>query len=240
MYIPGLAEGYCLLGSGVDFERRVSGLDESEGDVFCLRLWERPPSDVDERTEPTEDQRSREEPTCEDSIDDTRERGGEPTVEDGAETDLVHGKRGLKNFEENDFLGAGRDWMEEVDGLRPMTRGRGGGGTELGVDGMDSSISGPRESSYSPSSKAPSGSGTTGSGANLIFLWVGLESSSEGRMETLGAGELGRNLDEVGGEVLRRIDCRVGFAMALDGVLEEAWRRRRRRRRSSYTHTSET
>ena len=62
-------------------------------------------------------------------------------------------KKGLINFEENDFLDMGRDWREEeeVDGLRLTTGGRGGGGTEVGVDGMDSVISGPRKSSSWPS-----------------------------------------------------------------------------------------
>ena len=74
-----------------------------------------------------------------------------------------------------------------------------------------------------------SGSGTTGRGANLIFLdWVGLQSSSEGRMEAWKAGELGRDLEELRGDTLRRIDCKVGFAIIL---LTKARRRRRRRRR---------
>lgn len=101
--------------------------------------------------------------------------------------DLDQGvKRGLMNFEENDFLDVGMDWREEeeVDGLRLTTGGRGGGGTGVGEDGMHSAISGPRNSSYWPSSWTQSGSGTTGRGANLIFLdWAWLESSSEGRME---------------------------------------------------------
>ena len=67
-----------------------------------------------------------------------------------------------------------------------------------------------------------SGSGTTGRGANLIFLaWVRLESSSEGRTEGPRAGELGRDLEELRGETLRRIDCKVGFAMVLWGEIEE-------------------
>ena len=63
-------------------------------------------------------------------------------------------KKGLINLEENDFLDIGRDWREEeeVDGLRLTTGGRGGGGMEVGVDGMGSVISGPRKSSYWPSS----------------------------------------------------------------------------------------
>lgn len=78
----------------------------------------------------------------EDSIDDTRERGGEPSVEDGAETDLDQGvKRGFIYFEEKDFFDMGRDcWEdeEEVDGLRLTTGGRGGGGTCVGVVEIDS------------------------------------------------------------------------------------------------------
>jgi len=108
-----------------------------------------------ERTEPAEVQRSRGPPSLrdrEDSIDDTRERGGEPSAEDGAEMDLDQGvKRGLMNFEEKDFFDMGRDcWEdeEEVDGLRLMTGGRGGGGTAVGVDGIDSTVSRPRGSSY--------------------------------------------------------------------------------------------
>ena len=73
------------------------------------------------------------------------------------------------NFEENDFLESGRDWREEEDWLR-LPAGRGGGGTGVGVDGMDSAISGPEDSSYWPSSWISFGSGTTGRGANLIFL----------------------------------------------------------------------
>jgi hypothetical protein len=135
MRIPGLAEGvYCLPGSGVDFERRLRGLrdDEREGLGLWPRVW--PLSDTDERTEPAEVQRLREPALrdCEDSIEDTRERGGEsPLVEDGAETDFDQGvKRGLMNFEEKDFLDVGRDWrdVEEMDGLRLTTAGRGGGG----------------------------------------------------------------------------------------------------------------
>lgn len=61
------------------------------------------------------------------------------------------------------------------------------------------------------------GSGTTGRGANLIFLYCGwLESSSEGRMETLSAGELGSDLGELIGDGLRRIDCKTWFAIGLD------------------------
>ena len=58
------------------------------------------------------------------------------------------------NFEEKDFLDMGSDWREEeeVDGLRLTTGGRGGGGTGIGVDGMDCVISGPGNSSYRPSS----------------------------------------------------------------------------------------
>jgi hypothetical protein len=106
-------------------------------------------------------------------------------------------KRGLMNFEEKDFLDMGRDWRdeEEVDGLRLTTAGRGGGGMGVGVDGMESAVSGQRKSSYWASSWIHSGSGTMGRGANLIFLdWAWLESSSEGRMEELKAGELGRDL----------------------------------------------
>jgi hypothetical protein len=76
----------------------------------------------------------------EDSIEDTRERGGEPSVEDGAETDLDQGvKRGFRNFEEKDLLDMGRDcWEDEedVDGLRLTTGGSGGGGTVVGVAGI--------------------------------------------------------------------------------------------------------
>lgn len=86
----------------------------------------------------------------EDSIDDTRERGGEPSVEDGAETDLDQGvKRGFMNFEEKDFFEIGRDcWEdeEEADGLRLTTGGRGGGGTSVGVVWIDSdSPNGPSD-----------------------------------------------------------------------------------------------
>jgi hypothetical protein len=58
-------------------------------------------------------------------------------------------KSGLINLEENDFLDMGRDWREEeeVDGLRLTTGGRGGGGTGVGVDGIDSVVSGQRNSS---------------------------------------------------------------------------------------------
>lgn len=108
---------------------------------------------MNERNEPTEGQRSAGVPSFrdgEDSIDDTRERGGEPSVEEGAETDLDQGvKRGLMNFEEKDFFGTGRDCCEdeeEVDGLRLMTGGRGGGGTDESVERMDSAASGPGDS----------------------------------------------------------------------------------------------
>lgn len=78
----------------------------------------------------------------EDSIDDTRESGGDPSVEDGAETDLDQGvKRGFINFEEKDFFEMGRDCCEdeeEVEVLRLTTGGRGGGGTCVGVVGIDS------------------------------------------------------------------------------------------------------
>jgi len=138
----------------------VRGLreDGSEEEALCLRLWGRPLSDTNERTDPAEVQRSRGAPSLrdwEDSIEDTRESGGEPSFEDGAETDLDQGvKKGLINLEENDFLDMGRDWREEeeVDGLRLTTGGRGGGGTGVGVDGMGSVISGQRNSSYWPSS----------------------------------------------------------------------------------------
>ena len=87
----------------------------------------------------------------EDSIDDTRERGGEPSVEEGAERDFDQGvKKGLMNFEEKDFLGVGRDcWEdeEELDGLRLMTGGSGGGGTDVSVGRMGSAASGPGDSS---------------------------------------------------------------------------------------------
>jgi len=75
------------------------------------------------------------------------------------------------------------------------------------------------------------GSGTTGRGANLIFLdWVGLESSSEGRAVALRAGELGRDLEGLRGDGpmgdgLRRIDCR---AMVFDQGRRRTGRRRRR------------
>jgi len=73
------------------------------------------------------------------------------------------------------------------------------------------------------------GSGTTGRGANLIFLdWVGLVSSSEGRAVALKAGELGRDLEGLRGDGLRSIDCR---AMVLDQGRRKTGRRRRRRRR---------
>ena len=155
MRTVGLAEGvYCLVGGGVDFERWTSGLrvDGSERDDLCLRL-RRPLSDTDERTEPTDVQRSRGVTPSdrEDSMDDTRERGGEPSVEDGAETDLDQGvKRGFRNFEEKDFLDIGRDcWEEEeeVDGLRLMTGGSGGGGTVVGVVGIESADPSPSISS---------------------------------------------------------------------------------------------
>lgn len=78
----------------------------------------------------------------EDSIDDTRDKGGDPSVEDGAETDLDQGvKRGLMYLEEKDLLDIGRDcWEdeEEVDGLRLTAGGRGGGGTDVGVVGIES------------------------------------------------------------------------------------------------------
>lgn len=124
-------------------------MDESELDDLCLRSRRRPLSDTDERTELVEVQRSRGATLrdWEDSIDDTRERGGEPSVEDGAETDLDQGvKRGFMNFEENDLLDIGRDcWddEEEVDGLRLTTGGRGGGGIFVGVVGIDPGDSGP-------------------------------------------------------------------------------------------------
>ena len=145
-------------------------------------------------------------------------------MEDGAEMDLDQGVRsGLMNLE-NDFLGRGRDWredVEDVDGLRLMTEGTGGGGMEVGVDEVGSRKSGPGDSSRWTSSWMQSGSGTTGRGANRIFLdWVGLESSSEGRMETLRAGESGRDLEELRGEVVRRIDWRVGFAIGRGGAME--------------------
>ena len=155
---------------------------------------------------------------CEDSIEDTRERGGEsPLVEDGAETDFDQGvKRGLMNFEEKDFFDVGRDWrdVEEVDGLRLTTAGRGGGGIWPGVHGMESVDSRQRDSSYWPSSRMQSGSGTMGSGANLIFLdWARLDSSSEGRVEAWRAGELGRDLEKLRGGGTRRMDCRVEVAI---------------------------
>jgi len=114
---------------------------------------------MNERTDPAEAHRSRGVPArrdWEDSIDDIRERGGEPSVEDGAETDLDQGvRRGLMNFEEKDLLDVGRDcWEEEeeVDGLRLTTGGRGGGGMGMGVDWMGSAASEPRKSSRWPSS----------------------------------------------------------------------------------------
>jgi hypothetical protein len=99
---------------GVDFERWERGFreDESETDDLCLRLRGRPPSDTNERTEPADVQRSRGATLrdWEDSIDETRERGGEPSVEDGAETDLDQGvNSGLINFDENDRFDMGRD-----------------------------------------------------------------------------------------------------------------------------------
>lgn len=142
-------------------------------------------------------------------------------MEEGAETDLDQGvKRGLINLEENDLLDMGRDcWEdeEEVDGLRLTTGGRGGGGTGMGVGGKDSVGSKPRDSSRWISSSKASGSGTTGRGANLIFLdWAGLVSSSGGRMESLRAGEFGRGHGELRGEGLKRIDCRIGFAIVFE------------------------
>jgi hypothetical protein len=122
-------------------------VDESEREDLCLRLWGRPLSETKERTEPAEVQRSREATLrdWEDSIDDTRERGGEPSVEDGAEMDLDQGVRsGFMNFEEKDLLAMRRDCWEdedEVDGLRLTTGGRGGGGMDVGVFGIDSVVS---------------------------------------------------------------------------------------------------
>jgi hypothetical protein len=79
-----------------------------------------------------------------------------------------------------------------------------------------------RDSSYWPSSRMQSGSGTMGSGANLIFLdWARLDSSSEGRVEAWRAGELGRDLEKLRGGGTRRMDCRVEVAIG---------RGRRRRR----------
>lgn len=117
-----------------------------------MRLRGRPLSDMNERAEPTEVHRSRGAALSdrEDSIDDTRERGGEPSVEDGAETDLDQGvKRGFMNFEEKDLLDMGRDcWEdeEEVDGLMLTTGGSGGGGIVVGVVGIDSVDSKPSSS----------------------------------------------------------------------------------------------
>lgn len=203
----GLAEGvYCLVRGGVDLERWVRGLrvDEREWEDLCLRPRGRPLSDTEERMEPAELQRSRGVTLkdWEDSIDDMRERGGEPSVEEGAETDLDQGvKRGFMNFEEKDLFEVGRDcWEdeEEVDGFRLTTGGRGGGGTGVGVLKIESVDRRPGISSSRPPSWGSAGSGTTGNGANLIFLqWAGLESSSGGRMETLRAGELGRDLGEL-------------------------------------------
>lgn len=124
-------------------------MDESERDDLCLRVGRRPLSDTEERRDPAEVQRSREVTLSdwEDSIDDTRERGGDPSVEDGAETDLDQGvKRGLMYFEEKDFLNPGRDcWEdeEEVDGLRLTAGGRGGGGMGVVVLEIDSDDSKP-------------------------------------------------------------------------------------------------
>jgi len=105
---------------------------------------------MNERTELADVQRSSLK-DGEDSIDDTRDRGGEPSVEEGAEIDLDQGvKKGLMNFEEKDLLGTGRDcWEdeEEVDGLRLMMGGRGGGGTDVSVGRMGSAASGPGDSS---------------------------------------------------------------------------------------------
>jgi len=56
-------------------------------------------------------------------------------------------------------------------------------------------------------------------------------------MEGLGAGELGRDLGELRGDELRRIDCNIVFAIVLNRgkTGEDKWmgrsRRRRRRRR---------
>lgn len=61
------------------------------------------------------------------------------------------------------------------------------------------------------------GSGTTGRGANLIFLHcAGLESSSEGRGGTLSAGEFGMDLGELRGDGVSRIDCNVRLAIVLN------------------------
>ena len=49
-------------------------------------------------------------------------------------------------------------------------------------------------------------------------------------MEGLRAGELGRDLAESRGDALRRIDCRIGFAIVLCGGKTERRRRRMRRR----------
>lgn len=40
-------------------------------------------------------------------------------------------------------------------------------------------------------------------------------SSSEGRIEGLSAGELGRDLGELRGDGLSKIDCKIGFAIVL-------------------------
>jgi hypothetical protein len=79
MRTPGLAAGvYCLVGSGVDLERWARGLKLAGSEErFCLRLWGRPPSDTNERIELVEVQRLSLR-DGEDSIDDIRERGGEP------------------------------------------------------------------------------------------------------------------------------------------------------------------
>ena len=87
----------------------------------------------------------------EDSIDDTREIVGEPSVEDGAETDFDQGmKRGFMNFEEKDFFEVEKDcWEdeEEVEGLRVTAGGKGGGGTDVDVVEIDSVDSRPDNSS---------------------------------------------------------------------------------------------
>jgi len=48
-------------------------------------------------------------------------------------------------------------------------------------------------------------------------------------METLKAGELGRDLERLRGDGLRRIDCKIGFPIALDGRRRWRWRWRWRR-----------
>lgn len=76
-----------------------------------------------------------------------------------------------------------------------------------------------------------SGSGTIGRGANLIFLdCARLESSSEGRMEALRAGEFVMDLGGLIGDGVRRIDWRARLDIVFSGG-DGLWKTGRRRRR---------